>query len=133
MMIKHELIHAAFVVMASLSCAIGGTPAAEIRNHDVVPIEPLSGPRCGESDIFDFQNKDPLDFLGFLQGRKAVIFDCRHEGWIKESDIPVLLDLFDENQPCGWVAMSISSFYEAGASTIGEEAAFMVMGFRKGQ
>lgn len=90
---------------------------------------------------FDFQSKSPLEFLEFLQARYDDVarepnaflpYSVRgtHCGWIRESDIPRLMKLVDSTSPCLPVKKLISSFLSMQPSTIGQEAAFLVEGFR---
>ena len=60
-------------------------------------------------------------------------------GAIRE-DLPVsfaavatrIVDLLDSTEPCASVSMSISSLHLESGSTVGQEAAFLIEGFRTG-
>jgi len=51
--------------------------------------------------------------------------------WVQEKDLPKLILLLDSPVPCASVALSKSSFWP-GMSTVGEQAAFLIEGFRAG-
>ena len=51
--------------------------------------------------------------------------------WVQEKDLPRLILLLDSPVPCASVMSTRSSFWP-GVSTVGEQAAFMILGFRKG-
>ena len=51
--------------------------------------------------------------------------------YVKESDLPHLIELLDSKEPCGHVALAISSIYYPGKSTVGHEAAYLIEGFWK--
>jgi hypothetical protein len=111
------------------------------RPHVSEEAEPHSGIVCIETR-FDFSNRGPLEFLEFLKSlhwpeamkaTRGFKLACIHKGWIREEDIPGLLALMESEEPCGGVAMSISSHSAPGPSTVGNEAAYLVMGYRKGE
>jgi hypothetical protein len=52
--------------------------------------------------------------------------------YVKESDLPHLIELLDSTESCGFVALSASSIYYPGKrSTVGHEAAYLIEGFWK--
>ena len=114
--------------------------AAEPRSHELRAI--LSYGPLGSADNagscvddrceFDFKGGTPLQFLEFLKQGGSCTFDCHHEGWILESDLPRIVDLLDSTEPCASVSMSISSLHLESGSTVGQEAAFLIEGFRTG-
>ena len=53
------------------------------------------------------------------------------EHWVQEKDLPRLMLLLDSPVPCASVASSKSSDWP-GVSTLGDQAAFLIQGFRKG-
>ena len=55
------------------------------------------------------------------------------ENWITIDDIPKLIELIDSDTPCASVSSPYSSYISYEASTIGNEAAFLIEGFRKGR
>jgi TonB family protein len=89
------------------------------------------------TDIFDWQNSTPLDFLKYLESHRKPIPIYTvvgvHKNWIKAEDIPALIKLFDAKQPCAHVVSVLSSYLPPKSSTVGNEAAYLVDGFFKGQ
>jgi len=53
------------------------------------------------------------------------------EHWVQEKDLPKLILLLDSPVPCASVALSRSSFWP-GVSTVGDQAAYLIEGFRAG-
>jgi hypothetical protein len=51
--------------------------------------------------------------------------------WVRETDLPKLILLLDSLEPCAPVVDIRSSFIPE-RSTVGDQAAFMILGFRKG-
>lgn len=87
-------------------------------------------------DFFDWHDKSPADFLNMLKKRTAqhpFSVSGVHVNWIKASDIPGLIELLDSSEPCAPVNRAVSSYAELNGSTIGEEAAFLIIGFKKGE
>lgn len=106
------------------------------RAHEVVDGlgQPLAGSDVKDSgDTFEWQDRGPLDFLKLLRSQHDYSVRGLHRGWLKATDVPELLALLDSKDPCGSVAMEASSYYESGLSTVGQEAAFLIEGFRRGQ
>ncbi len=98
-----------------------------------VPRVPVTDPQ--DYLDFDFQLQGPLEFLEYLKTDldatfPSVAIDGTHCGWIVESDIPALIELLDSDEPCRAVGKVISSFMATEPSTIGREAAWMIMGFQ---
>jgi hypothetical protein len=84
-------------------------------------------------DTFDWQQAGPLEFLDHLRSVRSYVVDGVHRGWVRSSDLPQLISLLDSQDPCGSVAMRISSYHESQLSTVGQEAAFLIDGFRSGR
>jgi len=82
-----------------------------------------------------WEKGSPVEFLTFLKtvGLYTVWDDnSPPPDWIKPRHIPELIALLDSEEPCGAVAMSISSSLPTGPSSVGREAAFLIEGFRRG-
>jgi hypothetical protein len=78
----------------------------------------------------------PADFVKELAKRVTpectLCTDLDH--WITKKDIPALLALVDSKEPCSPVASWYSSYYSTTAvSTIGDQALFMLEGYREGK
>ena len=87
------------------------------------------------ADIFDWGNLDALDFLEFLRNYEFsfyTVWDTR-ENWVKEADLPKLIEFLDSNEPCANVVSVLSSFIDMERSTIGNEAAYLILGYRMGK
>ena len=52
-------------------------------------------------------------------------------GWVEESDLPGLVALLESTEPCANVRSMISSVIIRERSTVGNEAAYLIEGFRK--
>ena len=84
---------------------------------------------------FDLRGTDPLKLLEIL--KRDVGFDSvlsigePVENWVREKDLPQLIFLLDSPELCAPVANIRSSFIPD-RSTVGEQAAFLIQGFRAG-
>jgi len=100
-----------------------------------------------DDDVFNFTLSSPEEFLEFLKKdiKKGVytfpnnsstsIFQIINqppdENWIKPEHIPGLIKLMDSKEPCRPVMSIYSSKLPTELSTIGDEAIFLIQGFRK--
>jgi len=100
-----------------------------------------------EDDTFDFTLSSPLEFLDFLKkdiGKGVytfpndshtsffqVINQPPDSNWIKPEHIPGLINLMDSKEPCRPVLSIYSSTLPTKLSTTGDEAIFLIQGFRK--
>jgi hypothetical protein len=84
---------------------------------------------------FDIYTQGPLEWLEVLKRceRNSVGSPLFPFGWVKESDLPVLMELIDSTEPCANVKHLASSSMDSSPSTVGNEAAFLVEGFRQDQ
>lgn len=91
-----------------------------------------------DADPFEWQNKGPLDFLSYLASKRCHDF-CfytiwgKHHNWIKEEDLPGLMLLLFSQTSCDNIKVAESSYIDSKPSTIGNEAALLIKGFREGQ
>jgi hypothetical protein len=85
---------------------------------------------------YDLKGSDPSKLLDLLvQGNfpgSVLTVDESVENWVQEKDLPKLILLLDNPVPCAPVVDARSSFWP-GVSTIGEQAAFLIQGFRAGR
>lgn len=51
--------------------------------------------------------------------------------WVKDSDIPYLMDVLDSEEECAHVVQGISSCLPMKKSTVGHEAAYLIEGYFK--
>ena len=84
---------------------------------------------------FDLHGSDPLKLLEILKqdGSPWSVLSISEpvENWVKEKDLPTLIFLLDSLEPCASV-MSVKSSFLPERSTVGEQAAFLILGFRAG-
>jgi hypothetical protein len=84
---------------------------------------------------FDLKGSDPAKLLELLTNGNfpgaVLTIGEPVRNWVQEKDLPRLILLLDSPVPCASVMSTRSSFWP-GVSTVGEQAAFMILGFRKG-
>jgi hypothetical protein len=89
------------------------------------------------NSISDLGKMTPVEFLNVLKKEPATeecLFRDPIKNWISKKDLPALLSLTDSDEPCPSVALMRSSYYDTrNHSTVGQEAAFMLEGYRKGE
>lgn len=87
---------------------------------------------AAEKPTFPKLPDTPFKLLEILKGpgERYTVGDVRVD-YVKESDLPYLVNLLDSKEPCRCVDMSISSVYYPGKSTVGHEAAYLIEGFWK--
>jgi hypothetical protein len=88
------------------------------------------------NNISDLRGMTPVDFLNFLRESETTdecIFRAPIKNWILKKDLPGLLSLIDSQEPCASVALMNSSSWNTQGSTVGQEALFMIEGYRKGE
>ncbi len=90
----------------------------------------------------NWQPKGPIEFLKSLQRNAKApgennphrfpcyVIEGTHRGWIQENDIPQLLAMMDSEEACQAVMKSISSLIPLENSTVGTEAAHLVLSFK---
>ncbi|MBU8869790.1 MAG: hypothetical protein KOO60_02835 [Gemmatimonadales bacterium] len=81
---------------------------------------------------FDYVAEGPLELLELLKTWSSPNWTAPiiPFGWVKESDLPALMGLLDSTEPCANVQNPISSFIDSTQSTVGNEAAYLIEGFR---
>ena len=57
------------------------------------------------------------------------IFEKPIENFVKEEQLPFLIRMLDSNEPCMSVGLMVSSTIRL-ESTVGDEAAFLILGYR---
>jgi len=81
-----------------------------------------------------YETHNPIDLLDSLRRLPhSVCLVAPANDWVKEYHIPVLIGLLDCNDSCANVTAIYSSFTDYHKSTIGHEAAFLILGFRRGK
>jgi len=84
---------------------------------------------------FGWQDVRPLEYLSYLRTHPAnvfTVFGCK-EGWVKEEDVPLLMEHLDSKEPCPNQVSANSSFLNTKRSTVGNEAAWLIQAFRVGR
>lgn len=88
------------------------------------------------NDITDLWGITPVEFLKALKMERSdtdeYIFREPVKNWISKSDLPGLLALSNSREPCASIALATSSAWNSQGSTMGQEALFMIDGYRKG-
>jgi len=94
----------------------------------------LSYNRLMAYDTVYFSRTDPLAFLDCLKVYPVPSFIVwrNHRGWVKADHIPRLVELLDDRDTCANVMSALSSYLELKRSTVAQEAAFIIYGFRIG-
>jgi hypothetical protein len=111
--------------------AILGSADPVDRSHRV---EDSTGTPRLYGDSFDWQTNGPQEFLKVLRDRDSFYtVDGVHVGWIREADVPGLIALLESREPVAHVVMVISSYLPRARSFVGQEALFLVEGFRQGR
>jgi hypothetical protein len=94
--------------------------------------------KCFEDATEEYWAHGPialLDHLHRIGQDQLPMFTVERErtDWVQESDLPALFDLVDSEEPCAHVVSVYSSYLPLGRSSIGQEALFMIEGFRQGR
>ncbi len=93
-------------------------------------------------DTFAWQNDGPLDLLDLLRrraegasGPDSFFYTVHgtHVGWLRETDVPGLIKLLDTKDPCAHVVRTLSSYLPMTRSFVGQEALFLIEGYRRGR
>lgn len=87
-----------------------------------------------ESRGLDYVTQGPLDLLELLKRSPRPLWHAPvlPQGWIRESDLPDLIALLDSSERCANVTQMTSSVLINEWSTVGNEAAFLIEGYRQG-
>jgi hypothetical protein len=88
-------------------------------------------------NVTDLWGITPVDFLKALELERSTsdeyIFREPIRNWVSRKDLPGLLALADSTEPCASVALTSSSVRNSKGSTLGQEALFLLEGYRSGQ
>jgi len=85
-------------------------------------------------DLADLGGRSPVEFLEILKEKKFNQYTIKPiKNWISKKDVLSLLALINSKDACSPVASYYSSYYNTQKSTVGQEALFMLEGFRKGE
>jgi hypothetical protein len=125
------------LALVALGCRPTDSSSAPQTSGEFASIEEveqgLSGP-ADYGDVFDWDNHGALDFLEFLRGESGfyTVWGI-HPAWVKEDDLPELMELLDSTEPCANVKSALSSYIDVESSTVGNEAAYLIEGYRTGR
>ena len=75
--------------------------------------------------------KDPLEFLDSLRQAETVVTVDSRYNYVRDSDIPKLISLIDSEEKAAPVMLTVSSKIPTEASTVGDQAAYLIVGFWK--
>jgi hypothetical protein len=80
------------------------------------------------------ESRSPMAFLDEVCSLRAGVYVVEDSvrGWVQPSDVSELMELIDSDRPCSSVALVVSSRLRWEGSTMGDEAAFLIEGFRQG-
>ncbi|MBN1193839.1 MAG: hypothetical protein JXA08_00590 [Methanomicrobiaceae archaeon] len=144
-----------FILLAALLLSAGctGTSPTEsdIGNGTAVPFSTATSPApetCTFDDLIGdaethfitgdscyFRTHNPMDFLEDLRmhpHQPAMVLDVP-DGWITLHDAELLMQEIDSDEPAGPVVSPISSYWPFNqTSTVGNEALFLLEGYRTG-
>ena len=117
-------------------CAVGHVQAGDDTSPSCgcVLIDQVFSDPAQFGDTFDWESRTALDFLDELRdgaGGTYTVASC-HQGWVTRRDVEALVELLDSTEPCANVAASWSSFWSLEPSTVGNEAGFLILGYRSG-
>ena len=111
------------------------TPVPTPGRTSAVPIlPPASSPPSG--GLVDWEKTRPSDLIESLKQSpdSARTIWAVPKNWIQEKDLPGLIALLDSAEPCApTVAAESSALPPIKRSTVGQEAAFLIEGFRRGR
>ena len=81
---------------------------------------------------FNYADQRPFDLLDLLKrwDSNFWVSPIPPFGWVKESDLPALVELLDSSEPCASVQSMLSSLVDTTRSNVGNEAAYLIEGFR---
>ena len=82
---------------------------------------------------FDWSNMSPIDFLELLENRGeawVTIWENPPNGWIKAEHIHELIKYIESKEKSAFVISSLSSYLPPGSSTVGNEAMYLINGYR---
>jgi len=87
---------------------------------------------------FDFKSSTPEEFIEFLKNSTSSYYAYTiykdygpPENWVKEEHISRLIELIDSEEPCLHVDTVSSSTIPHKLSTVGNEAMFLIIGFKE--
>lgn len=117
---KNKLVRASAVTLSLAACLFGC-----VAQSNGIPEMPL-----------DLKTTDPQRVLALLKSQTdphfVLTIAAAEAGWVKERDLPQLIALLDADQPCAPVTIVHSSVWPP-STTVGEQAALMIQGFRTGK
>lgn len=128
----------AFLVFCSMCILIGcdESPPPDDPNYAT-----SSSQYETELGHFDCNSYSPLDFLRYLQLKQRELPENAigsvtiwpSSSWIKRNHLAPLAALLDSERPCVHVVSMLASTGPEEPSTVGQEAAFLMEGFRRGK
>ena len=97
-------------------------------------VKSLDSSKVVADTSFNLYHYNPFQFLDMLKRFSFPTFTLwkEYKNWIKKEDIPKLIKLLDSKDSCANVSIATSSFLDMKFSTVGQEAAYMILSFQKG-
>ena len=130
------------VVSVILMALAQGAPNVAGRSHTWADYggtdqaEPIEVAASRRGDTFPWMSEGPLEFLKELRRKRPLrqyLLYGTHVGWIRESDLEALVQLVGSREPCDHVVSSVSSRLPDSRSFVGQEALFLIEGYRTGR
>jgi hypothetical protein len=94
-------------------------------------VSPVCGDALSPLIIESYSPKSMLDLL--KKSKTPVFYQKICKNWLKPEDVVWLLRLLDSTEPCASIHSTYSSHLPAKRSTVGQEAAFMILGYIKAE
>lgn len=109
-------------------------PGGEACTFDRLTV--FSKIRLTEGDSCYFSTHNPLTFLNDLRthaGKQSMVFEVP-DNWITHADVQGLMQEIDSAEPAAPVVSALSSYWPFNqTSTVGNEALFLIEGYRTGR
>ena len=138
---KADVLVLLWLVFAGVGCEKSSPPDATAPMAGDTARATPSAQYETQLGYFDCDAYSPLDFLQYLQLKQQELPDGAigsvaifpGPSWIKEEHLTSLADSLDSRALCIHVASIAASTIPRQPSTVGQEAAFLMEGFRQGK
>ncbi len=117
-------------------CMQAGPPPLVHEDCPLCIAAPGGGVSCSATGAAYFENHTPLEFLDELRRHPDSIVTVRDapDGWITREDAATLMGRIDSEEPAAPVVSLLSSYMPFNqTSTVGNEAMFLLEGYRQGR
>jgi hypothetical protein len=126
-------LHCIGIYLSSRSRSAHNTFPKSLRPHQSISV---LGSEL--SDPFDWQNKGPIELIGYLRsgykkgGINIFNVSAYRIGWIRRDDLPKLKALVHSTTPCLALQDPLSSFIDPRGATVGAVAQEMIDSYESG-